>query len=94
LLAEGQAAASAVNEAAEALVDSHRRWTHIASEISATVYSGGIAVKPGLVSASKADTIARDAAALLLSGGEEGPRLRRDPRPPRVEEPVEETSAA
>lgn len=81
LVDEGEAAAEALNAAAEAVVEGHRRLMQIAGQISATIHGAGIHVRPGDVSRSRADVLAREAARLLQEGGEVGPFLQHDPRP-------------
>jgi hypothetical protein len=79
---DGEAAASKVNEAAAALVAAHQERERVASEISMLCATAGARVRPGDVAYSRAEELARAAAALLDAGGEVPPALRRDPRQP------------
>ena len=89
LVAEGEAAAEAKNSAAQAVVEAHRRWEEIAREMSATVQAAGIRPTPDLVTRSRSDALANAASRFLDTGGEQAPRLTRDPRMPTTGMPVE-----
>jgi hypothetical protein len=75
-------AAETVTKAAQSLVDAYRRREPFAGEIAQLVSAAGIRIRPGDITFSKADQVARAAADLIANGGEEPPRLRRDPRQP------------
>jgi hypothetical protein len=79
---EGAAVAAELTEAAEAVVAAYRKREAVAGEISHLAAMTG-RVLPGDVSRSRAEALAKEAAALVQAGGEEPPVLKRDPRQPR-----------
>lgn len=79
---EGAAAAARLTDAAEAMLAAHTERERIAREIAERC-SLVTRVHPDDVSRSKAEALVRAAADLLQAGGEEPPRLLRDPRRPR-----------
>jgi hypothetical protein len=64
------------------VVAAHAERERIATEISSLAPMVG-RVHPGDVSRSKAEALVRSAGDLVMAGGEEPPRLKRDPREPR-----------
>jgi hypothetical protein len=93
LEADGAAAASRLNAACEALVAAYGERESVARQIAAVVgQSGGM--RPGDVSGSSADGLAREAQRLIQAGGEQGPMLRRDRYPRLVEQDLIETEHA
>lgn len=81
LRAQGDEAAQAVDDAAGALIAAYERREAIASRMNA-LSSMIRPTRPGDVSASRADALAREAGRLLDGGGERPPDMR-DPRQPR-----------
>jgi hypothetical protein len=90
---EGEVAAANVTAAAEAVVTAHQERERIAGEMGALV-SQVARPRPGDVSYSRADQVVRAASDLIQAGGEEPPRLRRDPRQPTHGAIPESASAA
>jgi hypothetical protein len=90
---DGEVAAANLTAAAEAVVAAHQERERIAGEIGALV-SQVARVRPGDVSFSRSDELVRAASALIQAGGEEPPRLRRDPRLPTHGAIPESASAA
>jgi hypothetical protein len=88
---DGEVAAANLTAAAE--VAAHQERERIAGEIGALV-SQVARVRPGDVSFSRSDELVRAASALIQAGGEEPPRLRRDPRLPTHGAIPESASAA
>jgi DNA repair exonuclease SbcCD ATPase subunit len=82
LEADGQAAAERLNDHARGVLDAYAEVHRIAGQISALASQVG-RMQPGDVSRTRADQLARQASAVLDAGGEEPPRLKRDPRAPR-----------
>jgi hypothetical protein len=74
--ADGAAAAEAVTKSAEALVAAYRKRKQIAGEISGLVTLAGNRIRPGDVSRSRAESLARAAGALVGGGGEDPPVWR------------------
>jgi hypothetical protein len=79
---DGEVAAAKLTEHAEGIVSALAERERIATEI--TQLAGMVGrMLPGDVSRTRAEQLAHAAAALIAAGGEEPPRLRRDPRQPR-----------
>lgn len=93
LEADGRIAAQALTDAAEAMLAAYAERERVAREIAETCPLTA-RVAPGDVSRSKAEPLARAAADLIQGGGEEPPRLLRDPRQPRHGLVPEQVSAA
>jgi hypothetical protein len=77
--ADGAAAADRINAAATELLAAYGEWNRIATGISglaALVWT----VRPGDVSTTRCEALAKEASRLLQEGGEVAPALRRDPR--------------
>jgi hypothetical protein len=83
LAAQGERAAVEVDKAAERFVEAVNRREAIAAQITGLISEAGLRVRPGSVSASRAEAAARAAAELVTAGGEQPPRIVRDPRLPR-----------
>jgi galactokinase len=79
---EGEAAVERLNELARAISQAYAERERVAQELSALVTTAGIQVRPGDISRSRAEGLARAASELVVAGGEEPPRLTRDPRVP------------
>jgi hypothetical protein len=85
---EGELPAGRLVEHAQAIVDAFAERERIATEINALVTTAGIQVRPGDVTFSRAEPLVNAARNFVMSGGEEPPRLRRDPREPVLGAPV------
>jgi hypothetical protein len=81
-LRDGEVAAERLSELAREIQEAYAERERIAHELSALVTSAGIQVRPGDISRSRAEGLARAASDLVMAGGEEPPRLTRDPRVP------------
>jgi hypothetical protein len=86
---EGELPTSRLVEHAQAILDTYADRERVAGEIAQLVSSAGITIRPGDVTFSKCEPLAREASRLLSTGGEERPRLRRDPRVPMHGAPLE-----
>lgn len=86
LVAQGEQAAQAIDDAAARLLQAHAERAAIANRMS-SLASLVRAVRPGDVSRSRAERAAHAAQALLDGGGEVPPSLRHDPRQPRHSQP-------
>jgi flagellar biosynthesis chaperone FliJ len=91
---DGEIAVERLSECARAIVEAHAQRERVAQELSALVTSAGIMIRPGDVSRSRAEQLARAASELVMAGGEEPPRLTRDPRVPRAGAPMPESLTA
>jgi chromosome segregation ATPase len=80
--AEGAAVAAKLTSAAEAVVAAYHEREQIALELGQLCVLAGGRVRPGDVTFSRAGELTTAASALIMAGGEEPPRLRRDPRQP------------
>jgi hypothetical protein len=83
LEADGKIATGKLNAAAEALVQAFGKREEIARQIGAVASQVG-RTHPGDVTFTTAQAVAEAARELLQRGGETAPRLRRDPRQPRL----------
>jgi uncharacterized membrane protein YqiK len=79
---EGEAAAERLNELARAISQAYAERARVEQELSALVTTAGIQIRPGDIARSRAEQLARAASELVVGGGEEPPRLTRDPRVP------------
>ena len=82
--ADGQTAADRINELAAATVATFSELRACADRIAALAVVCG-PVRPGDVSFSRAEQFVHAASDLLIAGGEQGPKLRHDPRRPHHE---------
>jgi hypothetical protein len=89
---DGEVAAERVNVAAQNLVDAYQEREQVAAQIARHLATADIRIRPGDITFSRAEQVARAAGNLLTNGGEERPRLRRDPRVPIHGQPVEAAS--
>jgi hypothetical protein len=90
---DGEAAAARLTEHARGIGAALSERERIAGEISSLISMIG-RVEPGDVSRSRAEALARAASNLITEGGEDPPRLVRDPRVPRHGELEPAESAA
>jgi hypothetical protein len=86
LRAQGKEAAQATDDAANALLAAYAKREEIANRMNA-LGSMVRPTRPGDVTYSRAETLARAASALLDGGGEHAPDMR-DPRQPRGVQPA------
>jgi chorismate mutase len=87
LEADGKIATEKLNDAAEALVQAFGKREEIARQIGAVASQVG-RTHPGDVTFTTAQAVAQAARELLQRGGETAPTLQRDPRQPRLGQPV------
>jgi chromosome segregation ATPase len=80
--AAGAECAARINDHLAGLTAAYAEWHAVAQQIAALASSIG-SLRPGDVSRTRAEQVVREAQALLLIGGEQGPILRHDPREPR-----------
>jgi hypothetical protein len=90
---DGDVAAAELTAHAEGIVTAFRRREEIASQIGQLLSTAGIRPRPGTVSGSSAQALVAAASELVAAGGEEGPRLTRDPREPMLGAPAEPVTA-
>jgi chromosome segregation ATPase len=90
---DGQAAAERINTAAAEMLAGYQEWSQVATEINGLLALVG-PVRPGDVSFTRCEALAREASTLLREGGEQAPVVRHRPGEPRygllpaVPEPV------
>jgi chromosome segregation ATPase len=92
LEADGQAAAERVNSAAADLLAAYSEREAVAARIGGLASMVG-SLRPGDVTYSRAEAVAREATRFVQVGGEAAPQLRHDPREPR-HAPLEAAGAA
>jgi chromosome segregation ATPase len=80
--AVGAECAAQINEHLGGLIVAYHAWNQVAQEIIGLA-SSVAALRPGDVSRTKSEAVVREANALIMAGGEQGPRLKFDPREPR-----------
>jgi chromosome segregation ATPase len=80
--AAGAECAARINDHLTGLAACYSEWSTIAQQITALA-SSVAPLRPGDVSYTRVESLIREVEAVLLRGGEEGPRLRHDPRLPR-----------
>jgi hypothetical protein len=81
--AEGEVVTAKLNDLAQAIVETFAERETSAGRIAALV-STVARIEPGDISRSRAEALVQAARALIDGGGEEPPRLLRDPRQPRL----------
>jgi hypothetical protein len=86
---EGELPTEKLAEHAQAILADYAERERIAGEIAQLVSTAGIRIRPGDVTFSRAEPLANAAREFLSRGGEERPRLRRDPRVPLAGAPLE-----
>jgi hypothetical protein len=93
LEAEGEAAAKRLDAAAEQVVARFRERDEVAAQISQLASLVG-RVRPGDVTFTRAEAVAHAASQFISRGGEQPPRLERQPNDPRHSETAPARSAA
>jgi hypothetical protein len=79
---DGEAAAEALNRACRGVEDAYLQRMACEQRLTSLVTTIRIA-RPGEIALTRAEGVRRAAVALLMAGGEQGPKLKVDPRQPR-----------
>jgi len=79
---DGQAAADRINSAVSEMLAAYAEWAAVSQEISTLLSLVG-PVRPGDVSFTRSEALAREASRLVQQGGEQAPVLRHSPGVPQ-----------